>query len=119
MTKPEITGKRDLTFSRWIRNNLPDSQDGFLVTDLDFLLCNYKTKKIMLLELTQRNTDIPEWQRKIFSNIDRWIKKSIDDNWKYLGLHFIKFENIDFTDGKCYFDNKEITEKKLIEFLSF
>ena len=41
MTKPEITGKRDLTFSRWIRNNLPDSQDGFLVTDLDFLLCNY------------------------------------------------------------------------------
>ena len=37
MTRPEITGKREIDFSLWVRKNLPDSQaDGFMASDIDF-----------------------------------------------------------------------------------
>jgi len=45
MTRKEFSNIRDLTFSQWIRNNLPDSSCGYMVSDLDFILQNYKTKK--------------------------------------------------------------------------
>ena len=45
MTRQENTGIRDLTFSGWVRENLPNSATGFMVTDIDFYMYNYKTKK--------------------------------------------------------------------------
>ena len=48
MTRKEQTGIRDLTFSRWVREKLPDSNTGFMVSDIDFFMYNYKTKKCML-----------------------------------------------------------------------
>ena len=118
MTKPEITGKRDLTFSRWVRKYLPDSKTGFLVSDLDFILCNYKTKKFMLLEIKTRLKKRAPWQRILFENLDKWVKKGIDKDWIYLGYHVITFEKIFFNDGKCYFDGKFKTEKEIISILS-
>jgi hypothetical protein len=119
MTKHEITGYRDLFFSGWIRKNLPDSNTGYMVTDLDFILSNYKTKKIMLLEIKSRNRMLPTWQAKLFKRIDSWIKKGIDQDWQYLGFHTIIFENTNFTDGRVFFDGKVVTEQELIQQLSF
>ncbi len=118
MTRPEFSNTRDLTMSHWIRENLPDSSTGFLVSDLDFIMENYKTKNLMLLEVKTRNADLKEWQRRLFENLDRWLKKGIDEDWTYLGFHTLKFENTCFADGKCFFDNKQITEEKLKELLS-
>ena len=119
MTRPEITNFRDLTFSKWIRENLPDSKLGFLVSDLDFILCNYKTKKVMLLEIKTHNKEQSLWQKILFANLDKWIMKGIYPNWQYLGFHIIMFENTNFNDGLVFFDNEEITEKELIYQLSF
>ncbi len=119
MTRQEVTGIRDLHFSGWVRNNLPDSKTGFLVSDLDFILSNYKTKKIMFLEIKTRMTLLRDWQSILFENIGKWISIGIDQSWQYLGFHIIMFENTFFNDGKVYLNNKEITEKDLIEFLSF
>lgn len=118
MTRPEYSNTRELKMSHWIRENLPDSSTGFLVSDLDFIIENYKTKNLMLLEIKTRNAELKQWQKKLFSNLDKWIKKGIDEDWNYLGFHLIKFENTFFTDGKCWFDNKIITEDKLKELLS-
>lgn len=117
-TRQEITGKRSLKFSGWIRKSLPDSNTGFLVSDLDFILFNYKAKTIMLIEIKTRNTTLKEWQRRLFANLDKWIKKGIDNDWLYFGYHIIKFEYTFFNDGKVFFDNKEVTEKELISRLS-
>jgi hypothetical protein len=119
MTKPEITGKRDLSFSQWIRNNLPDSRIGFMVTDLDFILYNYKTKKVMLLEVKTRNTSLPTWQSNLFRHISSWIEKGINHGWQYLGFHIVTFQNTNFRDGKVLFDDEEVTEQELIKRLSF
>jgi len=120
MTQQEITGSRkgDLKFSQWIRDNLPDSSFGFMVTDLDFILYNYNTKKIMLLELKMRNANLKKWQENIFNNLSKWIKKGIDNDWTYLGFNIIKFQNQFFNDGDCYLNNRKITEIELKLFLS-
>lgn len=114
-TRPEITGCRDLTFSRWIRGNLPSSDTGCIVSDLDFIISNYKTKRLMLLETKTRNTDLRVWQKRLFKDLDSWIRQGIenDKRWVYLGFHTIKFENTFFNDGKVYFDVRETTEEKL------
>jgi len=118
MTRKEITGIRDLTFSRWIRKKLPDSSTGYSVSDLDFVLWNWKTKKVMMLEIKTRS-DLPrKGQKYMWKNINNWMRKGVDDGWKYLGFNLIVFEKTDFLDGKCYLNNKEITEKELINFLS-
>lgn len=118
MTRKEITGIRSLQFSQWVRDNLPDSSFGFLVTDLDFILYNYNTKRVMLLEIKTKNTNLKEWQKIIFNNLSRWIKNGINDNWDFLGFNVVKFQNTFFDDGECYLNNQKITENELKIFLS-
>lgn len=119
MTRQEFSGVRDLTFSGWVRKELPDSSTGFMVADLDFILQNYKTKKLMLLEIKTRNAELRPWQYNLFKNLDRWIAKGIDLDWRYLGFHRIKFQNTFFNDGKCFYDDNEISEDDLRQELSF
>ena len=118
MTRQEYTNKRDLTFSGWIRKKLPDSSEGFMVSDLDFILYNYKSRICMLLEIKTRNSEVKEWQRKLFDNLSRWIEKGIDADWLFGGYHIIRFENTFFEDGKCWYDNREVNEQELIKILS-
>lgn len=118
MTKKEMTGIRDLTFSAWVRENLPDSSTGYMASDLDFIFWNYKTKKVMLIEIKTRNADVKTWQKIMWSNIDKWIKNGIDSNWTYLGFNFIQFERTNFEDGRCYLNGNEISELELIQVLN-
>jgi hypothetical protein len=117
MTRSELTGIRELNFSQWIRDNLPDSSLGFVVSDLDFIVSNYKTKRIMLLEIKTRNAQLKTWQQILFNNLAKWIKQGIDKDWEFLGFHTITFQNTFFNDGNVYLDNIEITEQKLAKFL--
>ncbi len=119
MTKGEITGTRSLVFSGWIRKELPDSSTGFAVSDLDFVLWNWKHKKIMFLEIKTRQSKPGKGQRMMWSLIHKWIIKGISSDWTYYGFHLIVFEKTNFEDGKCFLDNKEISEQDLIKFLSF
>lgn len=118
MTRKEITGIRSLDFSGWVRNKLPDSSTGYSASDLDFILWNWNTKKVMLLEIKTRNSYPKYGQKMMWKNINRWIINGIDSDWTYLGFHLIQFENSFFDNGKCFLDGKEITEKELITFLS-
>lgn len=119
MTRKEITGIRSLDFSQWVREKLPDSSTGFCASDLDFILWNWKTKKVMFLEIKTRNSYPKYFQKSMYNNLHKWIKNGIDADWKYYGFHLIVFENTTFEDGKCYLDNEEISEQELIKFLSF
>lgn len=118
MTRKEVTGFRDLTFSGWVRENLPDSKTGFMASDLDFFLWNYKTKKLIMLELKTYGRKPKRWQEIMWLNMEKWITNGIDSDWEFRGYHLIQFEKTNFENGKCYLDGKEITEKELIEFLS-
>src|SRR3990167_5737994 len=97
-TRQEITNIRDLQFSQWIRKNLPDSSTGLMVSDLDFILCNYKHKKILLLEIKTRGAGLKTWQNKLFQNLARWLSNGMDNGYEFKGFHVLKFENTSFED---------------------
>jgi len=132
MTRQEQTNNRDLTVSKWIRAKLPDSSTGFLVSDLDFILYNWKTQKLMLLEVKQFGSKPRKWQKKLFAMLHKIIytgvkvfnaQKTFDINCEYgdleyLGFHLITVNGKDFSDG-VLFDNIKVTESELIARLSF
>lgn len=118
MTRKEMSGERNLKFNNWVREKLPDSSTGFCASDFDFFLWNWKTKKLMILEVKQNEKKIATFQRIMWQNLNRWIKKGIDENWKFYEYHLLTFENEDFSDGKAWLDGYEITEKEAIEYFS-
>jgi len=120
MTRQETTGVRDLAMSQWVRDKLPDSKTGFYtVTDLDFILYNYKYKKLMLVEVKTRKGRMSFSQRETLTLLDKIVKEgSITSGIKYYGFHCIRFESTCFADGRCMFDDKLISETELIKTLS-
>lgn len=107
-------------FNLWVREKLPDSFTGFCASDLDLILWNFNTKKVMLLEVKTRNQKIKAYQRNMWRKLNKWLICGIrGDGWEYLGFHLVTFENLSFEDGRCYLDKSEVTEAELIEFLSF
>jgi len=118
MTKREITGERPLDFSRWVRRRLPDSSTGYTASDLDFLLWNWQTKEVMMLEVKTRNRDMPKFQEYMFDNLQKWIAKGIPSSWTFKGFHFVKFENTNFDDGFVYLNGEVITEDELAQKLA-
>ena len=119
MTRPEIVGSRDLGFSGWVRDNLPKSNTGFSVSDLDFIMWNWKTNHVMLLEIKTLNAVPRKGQHLMWQRLHKWIGAGIDDDWTYLGFHLIRFERTNFLDGRVFFDHDEVTEEELIQKLSF
>lgn len=104
--------------SDWIRNNCPDSQSGYCVSDLDFFIWNWKTKSVMMLEIKTRGAVVRKWQKEMWQNIRKWIENGIDEDWTFFGFYCVQFENTGFDDGKCFFHNQEVSESELKEILS-
>lgn len=119
MTRAEKTGKRNLDFSGWIKDFLPDSYGGYFVSDLDFILYNERTKKVMLIEAKCYNSVPRPWQKRLFNDLDRWIRKGIDSDWDYLGFSWIFFSRTSPSNGYILFNGKAVTEEELIKLLSF
>ena len=103
--------------SDWVRTALPDSATGFMVSDLDFVLWNVRSKRVMLLEVKTRNGSIKRWQRDMWNNLHHWIKKGICGGWEYLGFHLLRFSGNDFSKP-VYFDNEIKTEEQIKQILS-
>ena len=119
-TKKEFTTKRPTYLSAWYRDNLPDSSSGLLITDIDWLFFNHITKRFMLIEEKTNGAQVAFPQSKIFTFLHNVILEGIKNNadYQYMGFHTIVFENTTFENGKCYWDNEEITADELIAKLS-
>ena len=108
-------------FNLWVRDKLPDSSTGFLASDLDLILWNHNTRKLMLLEVKSHKAKMKFWQESLFGILDSLIKFGVNKLTppiEYKGFHCIRFENTDFSDGRCLFDKKSVNENELIEILS-
>ena len=119
MTRQEMTGKRDLDFSMWIRKNLPDSSNGFMASDIDFYIFNYKTLNHALVEVKTHSSELKRWQREMYERLGRWIGEGgSSEGWNFIGFFIIKFENKDFEDGKVYLNGNESSELEIKTILS-
>ena len=118
MTRQEITGKRNLDFSQWVRKNLPDSDTGYSATDLDMILYNWKTKRFLILETKVYNGKMRNGQKFMFMRLNNWLKNGVSDGWRYYGFHLIVFENTCFSNGQVYLNGKKSSEEEIKKLLS-
>lgn len=120
MTRPEFSGERSLAFSQWVRKNLPHSRTGFCVTNQDWLLYNYKTQRLMLLEEKTRNGRLSTW----FANLIEYVINPALAEYcpkvgiEYRGYHLLVFENSSPTDGRIWLDGHGVDEEWLRNYLS-
>lgn len=115
MEHPEYSKSK---LSNWIRDNPAlDSKKGYCVTDLDYIINNYKTDKIMIIEEKCRKQEMTRSQKHILSIIDSSLKQTHPDT--YYGTHLIQLENESPKDGKIFWDGEEITEKELTKKMRF
>jgi len=105
-------------FSDWVREKLPDSAGGFYITDIDFVIYNKKSKKLLMIEQKVNGANVKQWQREIFSNIKTWIANGINGDYTFNGFHLLQFEKYFFDDGKVYYNGKEVSEGELVEIIS-
>lgn len=120
MTYRKTEYSSDKMLFDWIGANLPSASTGMCVSDLDLIIYNWKSKRLMLLEVKRKRRDLKKFQRHSFRQLDSYIRKGIesDPTWKYEGFHLLQFENTSFQDGKVYFDKEEVSEAELISILS-
>lgn len=121
-----MTRKRDddhsTEFGLWLRDQEEiDSNLGFVTSNIDYAWRNYETGAWMLLEEKRYRSETKEWQRRVFSVLD----KSIIDE-KYRGFYLLTFEKTNPNDGWMslgklegiiFPDIRKITVDELIRFL--
>ena len=121
MTRRENSGERSLEFSRWIREELPDSMTGYMVGNQDWMFWNWKTRQLMLAEEKTHFAEIAPWMKNLIKMVihpalKRYCKHIGVD---YRGYHLIQFEKTDPETGRILFDRIEITKEELKQILSF
>ena len=113
MTKQRYD-KHSTEFGLWLREQNPlDSSKGYIATNIDYIWCNYKTRKYVLIEEKRYMSEVKKWQESLLKLIDCNLSK--DKN--YHGFYLIQFENTSPEDGSIYLNGKEISRPELIEFL--
>jgi hypothetical protein len=125
MTKPEHTGYRELRFSQWIRDNLPSSRrpSCFTVFDVDFVLRNYSSNRLALLEVKCKGRKPEGGQKLTMELIDEIMRLGTaarNDHygirsmqWTYCGYWTLQFENTMPDDGRIWLNGHELTEEQL------
>ena len=124
MTKPEHTGYRELRFSQWIRNNLPSSArpSCFTVFDVDFVLRNYCTNRLALLEVKCKGRKPEGGQKLTMELLDDIMRLGTQHrnkhhvkamHWTYCGYWLLQFENTSPDDGRIWLNGYELTAEQL------
>jgi len=110
--------KYETFFSNWLHDFLPDSSNGCIIQDVDFVIQNYHKKKFMLIELKTRWNVVSYPQRKFYNMLHKRLNKSNStDDWEYVWTHLITFWWDNFYDWIVTLDWKPIWEDELIQFI--
>lgn len=88
-----------------------DSKMGYQATNLDYIWRNYRTGQWMLIEEKRYKAEMKQWQRETFQVLDAAIRASGDFN--YRGFVFLQFERTCPSDGRIWWNGKEVTENEL------
>ncbi|MCK5019107.1 MAG: hypothetical protein KAS32_18750 [Candidatus Peribacteraceae bacterium] len=111
-------------FSKWIRKECKASEDGMIVSDLDYILMDYKLKRIKILEeKTSGATQVVFPQTRIINLIKLAVKKYVEEEmegWVYEGFFVISFDKWYPLDSKdIRVNGLEVTADQLRRFIDF
>ena len=118
-------------FGLWLREYGPDSRnDGLDAENLDYILFNYKTAELRLIEEKRHKSQLTAAQKDTFGVIDQLLRLGIESSKpikthrglrpiKYHGMSIVRFENTSPDDGWIEVDGDRMTREGFIRFLNF
>ena len=72
----EFISKYEQFFSNWLFGNLPSSAEGTIISNIDYVICDYKTKKFFLLELKTRGNQMQPRQKNLYNMIHKRLRRT-------------------------------------------
>ena len=107
-------------FSLWLREQKElDSKDGTVISDIDYVITNYRTGKWVMIENKCRNQNVKFPQTKIIEKLHNLCKE--DPN--YMGYYLLTFSEEDPESGIIFLTNwetklkRQVTKEQLLYFL--
>ena len=108
-------------FGLWIRQYLPKSEDGISVTNLDYIIEDFRNKKIMLLEEKSNGGKLHRAQCLTFEVLDRVLFHNAPKlGYEYWGMFILQFPHgCDMPGPGMKLNDMVISAEKLQAHLSF
>lgn len=118
-----MDSKYEREFSNWLKSMLPKSSEWINISDIDFLIQNYKTKKFLIIELKTKWNEMPFWQKSIYNMLHkRLVFSNKEDERNYMGMYLLQFSWNNWEDSIVYISwtwMKRKTQIFQMDFLTF
>ena len=116
MSSKEFISKYEQFFSNRLHNNLPKSSEGTIISNIDFLICNYKTKKFIMIELKTKGNTMQPRQKSLYNMLHKRLKhwNNLDDR-TFVWTYCIEFSWETFADSIVYIEGTDIKRKTVDE----
>lgn len=111
--------ERRTDFGRWMSKNLRSSSTGLCFGDIDYIVWDYKTKDLCIIEEKTGESTMNLWQKFLLNTLDKMlIQHSEEYGINYHGYHLIQLENTDPDNGLTKLNGKFIEAKELVNRLN-
>lgn len=115
MSSNEFVSKYESFFQNRLFSNLPKSSEWVIISNIDFVICNYQTKKFILVELKTKGNEMKNWQKGLYNMLHRRLMHTNDlDNRSFQGTYCIRFMGENFSDP-VFIQGTNIKEKRVDE----
>ena len=117
MYSNEFTSKYEQFFSNWLFANLPSSSSWTIISNIDFVICDYKTKKFFLLELKTKGNQMKDRQKGLYNMIHKRLRRTNQwvDDWTFVWTYCVCFAWTNFNDGPVTIQWTNIIKKPIDE----
>ncbi len=108
-------------FGLWLRQYCRDSRTGLAVTNLDYIVEDFKAKKIMLIEEKQNNGELHYGQQMTFKVLDQILTHHASEHgYSYEGFFVVRFpKGCDMPGPGMTINGVVVTTEQLAEHLNF
>ena len=117
---------QQLPFRDWLRTNMPNGKDGFVVEDLDLIIRvygnNYKTDqggKFFLIDLKHGTAWIDNAQKKTFGLMHELLRLADPKHLRYKGFFVVQYSNSDWGKSAFKVNKVSLDRNALLDFFSF
>jgi hypothetical protein len=124
MTKIQYIPDVMTDFSQWIRKTCKDSHLGLSVVNVDYILNEYKQKRLKIIEEKTHGKKIMDYpQTQVYKILDTALKYAEENlvfEYEYEGFFLITFSNTDPENSEfIYINGVSVTKEELLKFLNF
>lgn len=111
----EFVSKYESFFQNRLFSNLPKSSEWVIISNIDFVICNYETKKFIIIELKTKWNDMKLRQKQLYNMLHRRLMHTNDlDDRSFQGTYCIRFMGENFSDP-VFIQWTNIKEKRVDE----